>query len=62
MELYKIKRGAIKKFYESKRTFEQHWDYHLRYARHYDVIAYEIDWENRKWKEIRRVGPKKVKS
>lgn len=58
MELYKITIGIKKKFYESKKTFEQHWEYHQRWAEWYDVIAYQIDCKNQCWKEIRRIGPK----
>lgn len=59
MELFKITIGIKKKFYESKKTFEQNWKYHTRYSRWYDVIAYQIDWENQCWKEIRRIDSKR---
>ena len=58
MELFKITIGIKKKFYESKKTFERNWKYHLRYSKWYYVIAYQIDCKNQCWKEIRRVEPK----
>jgi hypothetical protein len=64
MELFKIKiargkRGLKKKFYESRKSFEKYWISHQRYSKYYEVIAYQIDWENKCWKEIRRVSPTK---
>jgi len=58
MNLYKVKLPYGKnKFYESKRTFDQNWPNNLRKAKYGDVVAYEIDWKEREWKCIRRVGP-----
>lgn len=58
MDLFKITlRRNKKKFYESRKAFEKHWKYHFKYAKYSPVIAYQLDWENRCWKEIRRVGP-----
>lgn len=60
MELFKIAIGSRKKrFYESKQTFEQNWKYYLQYdAKYEDVCAFTLDWKEREWKCIRRVGPK----
>ena len=53
MNLYKITFGTQRKFYESKKTFEQNWIRHIqRYASCYEMIAYKFEDEN--WKEIRR--------
>jgi hypothetical protein len=57
MELFKITIGIRKKFYESKKTFEQNWKYHIEHwSKWCYVIAYQIDWKNQCWKEIRRVN------
>jgi hypothetical protein len=58
MELFKIQRGNVKKFYESKESFDRFWPTQLRYSKHYDVVAFKLDWKEREWKCIRRVGPK----
>jgi hypothetical protein len=63
MDIYKItiSKNYKKSFYESKETFEKNWKVHkARYAKHYPVIAYQIDWENKCWKEIGRMGPLKI--
>ncbi len=55
MKLYKITFGMKKKFYESEDAFERYWkDHSNHYKRSYDIVAYEIDWSNQCWKEIRR--------
>ncbi len=60
MELFKVTRGSrTKKFYESKKSFEAYWKYNLFYSKHYEIIAYQIDWKNKCWKEIRRASPKR---
>lgn len=57
MDLFKIKRGPITRFYESKKSFQLNWPKQAGYYRFYDIIAYKIDWKNKCWKEIKRVGP-----
>ena len=64
LELYKVTIASVyggqikKKFYESTRTFEQHWKYHKDHnAKWYHVIAYQIDWKNKCWKKIREKSP-----
>ena len=58
MELYKVELPHFKKrFYESKRTFDQNWARNLKRSRYGDVVAYKIDWKEQNWKCIRRVGP-----
>ena len=56
MEIFKIIIGIKKRFYESKKTFEQNWKNHTKRYKCYDIVAYQIDWENQCWKEIRRVN------
>jgi hypothetical protein len=58
MELYKVTLPFLKKkFYESKKSFDQHWQNNLRYSKYGDVVAYKVDWKEQEWKCIRRVGP-----
>jgi len=58
MELYKVVfSNGKKKFYESKKTFDQHWPNNLRYSKWYDVVVYKINCKEQDWKCIRRVGP-----
>lgn len=54
MELFKIECGT-KKYYESRESFEKWWltYHHGRYV-YITVIAYELDFVNRSWKEIKR--------
>ena len=54
MELYKIEIGNTRKrFYESKKTFDYNWLYHIRsWSKWYDVTAYKIDCKNECWKLI----------
>jgi len=59
MELFKITIGIKKKFYESKKSFENFWKYHTRYSSWYNIVAYQIDWKNHCWKEIRRNDSKR---
>ena len=59
MELFKITIGIKKKFYESKKSFEDYWKYHTKWSQWYDVIAYQIDCKNQCWKEIRRINVKR---
>jgi hypothetical protein len=59
-QIYKVTRGTIKRIYESRKAFEQYWPDHQRHAKYHDVIAYKLDFETRKWIEIRRI--KKVKN
>jgi len=63
MNLYKIVIGRKKRFYESERTFEQNWTYHSkRYIKFHDLIAYQLDYEKKDWKEIRREKSNVVKN
>jgi hypothetical protein len=55
MELFKITIGIKKKFYESKKSFEDYWKYHTKRYKCYNIVAYQIDWKNQCWKEIRRI-------
>jgi len=56
MELYKVVLPYHKKkFYESKKSFDQHWQSNLRHAKYGDVIAYKIDWKEQDWRCFRRV-------
>ena len=57
MDLFKIQHGNIKKFYESKESFDKFWPTQVRYSKHHDVIAFKLDWKEREWRCIRRVGP-----
>ena len=58
MELFKVTLPYNKKkFYESKKMFDKHWPRNLRRARYGDVAAYQIDWKEREWSCIRRIGP-----
>lgn len=58
MELFKVMLPHNKKkFYESKKAFDQYWKDNLFYSKYGDVVAYEIDWKEQEWRCIRRVGP-----
>jgi hypothetical protein len=59
MELFKITIGIKKKFYESKQSFETYWKQHVKgWSKWYTVVAYQMDFKNKCWKEIRRIEPK----
>lgn len=58
MELYKVTLPhGKKKFYESKKSFDQYWLGNVRYSKYGLVTAYKMDWIKQEWKCIRRVGP-----
>lgn len=56
--MYKITRGAIKKYYETYDQFNKYWSHHARYNRWgVDVIGYELATVRPNiWIEIRRAN------
>jgi hypothetical protein len=57
LQLFKIQIRNIKMYYETKELFEKSWKASIKYSKIDDVIAFTIDWKERDWKCIRRIGP-----
>jgi len=59
MELYKVTWRNVKRFYESKRSFDLNWSRNERRSQFYTVTAYKLNCKTEKWEIIRKLEPTK---